>query len=200
MKGSLIISLFLVGGIILGYTEFLPTFLLETDWSMYVLYLLLFMVGISVGADREIMDKLKKQHPILLLIPLVTIVGTLLGTLLIVPFLPERTISECMAVGSGFGYYSLSSILISEYKGAELGVVALMSNIIREVSVLILAPLMVRYFGKLAPICCAGATSMDSTLPVITRVSGNEFVIISLIHGVLVDFSVPFLVSFFCTF
>ena len=40
---------------------------------------------------------------------------------------------------------------------------------------------------------------MDTTLPVITRTSGEAFILVSLFHGFLVDFSVPFLVTFFCT-
>ena len=39
--------------------------------------------------------------------------------------------------GSGFGYYSLSSIFITEYKGAELGTIALLSNISREIITLL---------------------------------------------------------------
>ena len=40
---------------------------------------------------------------------------------------------------------------------------------------------------------------MDTTLPIITRTSGQDFVLLSLFHGFLVDFSVPFLVTFWCT-
>ena len=40
---------------------------------------------------------------------------------------------------------------------------------------------------------------MDTTLPVITRYSGERFVILSIFHGFVVDFSVPFLVTLFCT-
>lgn len=199
MIGSILIAIVLLGGAFLGYFRLLPTFLLESDWSMWALYLLLFAVGISVGSDKELSSKLRNQNPVLLLVPLITIVGTLIGVLLITPLVAGRSVAECLAVGSGFGYYSLSSILITGYKGTDLGVVALMSNIIREVTVLVFTPFLVRYFGKLAPICCAGATSMDSTLPVIIKSTGSEYVIIALIHGILVDFSVPFLVGFFCT-
>jgi uncharacterized membrane protein YbjE (DUF340 family) len=55
------------------------------------------------------------------------------------------------------------------------------------------------FFGPLAPISAGGATTMDTTLPIITRTSGQDFVILSLFHGFLVDFSVPFLVTFFCS-
>ncbi|MEG1587594.1 MAG: lysine exporter LysO family protein, partial [Bacteroidales bacterium] len=184
MIGSLCVAAVLLGGILLGHFQFLPSFLLENDWSMWVLYALLFVVGISLGSDKELGSKLRNQSPVLLLIPLVTIAGTLLGVLAVSPFVQGRSVADCMAVGSGFAYYSLSSILITGYKGTDLGVVALMSNIIREVVVLIMAPLLVRYFGKLAPICCAGATSMDSTLPIIVKATGPEFIIIALIHGI----------------
>ena len=112
-----------------------------------------------------------------------------------------------MAVGSGFAYYSLSSILITQFKepsiglqlATELGTIALLANIFREMMALLGAPLIRKYFGKLAPISVGGATTMDTTLPIITRCSGKEFVIISIFHGFVVDFSVPFLVTFLCS-
>ena len=107
---------------------------------------------------------------------------------------------ESMAVGSGFGYYSLSSIFITEYKGAELGTIALLSNILREIMALLLAPLFVKYFGKLAPISVGGATTMDTTLPIILKFSGKEFAVISVFHGFILDLSVPVLVTIFCSF
>lgn len=42
------------------------------------------------------------------------------------------------------------------------------------------APLLVRYFGRLAPISAAGVNSMDVILPVITRYSGKEMVPIAI--------------------
>ena len=40
-------------------------------------------------------------------------------------------------------------------------------SIIREIFALLGAPLFVRYFGRLSPICAGGATTMDTTLPII---------------------------------
>ena len=82
---------------------------------------------------------------------------------------------------------------------AQIGTIALMSNIIREIITLLFAPAIGKVFGKLAPISVGGATSMDSTLPVITVACGKEMAFISIFHGVLVDFSVPFLVTFFAS-
>jgi uncharacterized membrane protein YbjE (DUF340 family) len=52
------------------------------------------------------------------------------------------------------------------------------------------------YFGKLAGISSGGATSMDTTLPVITRFSGKEWSIISVFSGIVLTLLVPFLVTF----
>lgn len=128
-----------------------------------------------------------------------TILGTLAGCAVVSLFLSHRSVTDCMAVGAGFGYYSLSSIFITEYKGPELGTIALLSNITREIITLLFAPLLVRWFGNLAPISAGGATTMDTTLPIITRYSGQSFVVVSIFHGFVVDFSVPFLVTLFCS-
>jgi len=197
MKGSLIIIAFFVLGIICGVMHWLPD--LSGNISFYTLCALLFSVGVTVGNNTELLKSFRQLDPRLMLLPLMTITGTLAATAVASIGLPGRSLSQCLAVGSGFGYYSLSSILITQYQGPELGTVALLANIIREVFTLLGAPLLVRYFGPLAPISSGGATTMDTTLPIITRCSGQDFVILSLFHGFLVDFSVPFLVTLFST-
>lgn len=196
MKGSLIIVGFFIAGIVCGLMHWVPE--LNSNVSFYTLCALLFSVGITVGNNTELLKSFRHLDTRLMLLPLMTIVGTLAATAVASIGLPGRSLTDCLAVGSGFGYYSLSSILITQYRGPDLGTVALLANIIREVCTLLGAPLMVRYFGPLAPISSGGATTMDTTLPIITRTSGQDFVILSLFHGFLVDFSVPFLVSLFC--
>ena len=199
MKGSLIIVGFFILGIVCGVMHWLPDLNAFGNVSVWTLYALLFCVGITVGNNTTLMKSFTRLDPRLMLLPLMTIVGTLAATAIVSLGMPQRSLTDCLAVGSGFGYYSLSSILITQYRGPELGTIALLANIIREVFTLLGAPLLVRYFGPISPISCGGATTMDTTLPIITRASGQEFVILSLFHGFLVDFSVPFLVTFFCT-
>lgn len=207
MKGSLLVVACFVLGCLLGWIGWLPTFVQEHDLSVYVLYLLMFQVGLSIGSDSKLKQILRSLRPKLLLVPLATIVGTLTFTTLVSFLLSRWSVFDCLAIGSGFAYYSLSSILITQLKepllgaqlAAELGTIALIANILRELFALLGAPLFVRYFGRLAPICAGGATTMDTTLPIITRCCGNELVFVSIFHGILVDFSVPFLVSFFCS-
>ena len=185
MKGSLLVVGFFFLGCLLGWFGWLPAFIRENDLSVYVLYLLMFQVGLSIGSDKQLKQILRNIRPRLLCVPLATIVGTLSFTALASLLLSRWGVFDCLAVGSGFAYYSLSSILITQLKepslgaqvAAELGTIALMTNI-----------------------CAGGATTMDTTLPIITRYCGNEWVFVSLFHGFLVDFSVPFLVTFFCSF
>jgi uncharacterized membrane protein YbjE (DUF340 family) len=65
----------------------------------------------------------------------------------------------------------------------------------REIITLLMAPFFMVWFGNLAPITAGGATSMDTTLPIITRASGNDFAIVSLFHGMMLTILVPFLVT-----
>lgn len=199
MRGSLIIVGFFVLGIVCGVMHWLPDLNAWGNVSFWTLCALLFCVGVTVGNNTALLKSFRQLDPRLMLLPLMTIVGTLSATAIAAMALPGRSLTDCLAVGSGFGYYSLSSILITQYRGPELGTVAMLANIIREVITLLGAPLMVKYFGPLAPISSGGATTMDTTLPIITRCSGQDFVIVSLFHGFLVDFSVPFLVTFFST-
>ena len=199
MRSSLIIVGFFIVGSLLGYFEVVPTSILEGDISFYALGALMFCVGVSLGSDPETLKSFKKINPRLLLLPLLTIVGTLVGAAIIGMLLPNRSVVDSMAVGSGLGYYSLSSIFITEFKGAELGTIALLSNISREILALLLAPVFVKYFGKLAPISAGGATTMDTTLPIIMKFSGKEYMVLSVFHGFVTDLSVPFLVTLFCS-
>lgn len=200
MKGSLIIVSFFSLGVLCGVFGWIPSSWLSSDLSFYALCALMFSVGLSIGHDPQTIRRFRALNPRLALLPVCTILGTLSAAALVSLFFTHRNLTDCMAVGSGFGYYSLSSIFITEYRGAELGTVALLSNIAREIITLLFAPLLVRWFGRLAPITSGGATTMDTTLPIITRTSGQDLVIVSLFHGFVVDFSVPFLVTFFCSF
>lgn len=202
MKGSMVILGFFALGIAVGIYHWMPDLSAiggMSRISYFVLCALIFMVGYNIGCNESIVDTIKSISPLYMLLPLMTIAGTLAGSSIIAVAMPHRSLSDCLAVGSGMGYYSLSSIFITQYKGPELGTVALLANIVREIITLLGTPLMIRWFGKLAPISVGGATTMDTTLPILTKYLSDDFVIISIFHGFVVDFSVPFLVTLFCS-
>lgn len=179
----------------MGYTGLIPNCFLKQDFSGFTLYILLFLVGVSVGVDTRLIKSLVGFDFRIVLVPLTTIVGTAIGVSFVFLFTRDYSFTELQAVGAGYGYYSLSSIVIAEKHSETLGVVALLSNIIREITTLLFAPVLALFFGKIAPICSGGATSMDTTLPIVTRVSGREYALISLFHGVVLTVLVPFLVT-----
>ena len=178
LKGSLVIVAFFVAGCVAGL--FAPFDMTGSRMSAYVLYALMFCVGVTLGNDRTLAERVRRLDPRLALLPVATAVGTL-------------------AVGAGFGYYSLSSIFIADLRGPELATIALLCNVMREIFTLLAAPLVARWCGPLAAVSIGGATTFDTTLPVITQAAGRPYAVVSIFHGCALDFSVPFLVTFFCT-
>lgn len=198
MKGSLIVVGFFVLGVCLGRLDLSPALLMDSRVTFAALCCLLFCVGMSIGSNDNIVSEFRSLNPRLALLPVATILGSFAGSLVAWLFLQYRCVTDCMAVGSGFAYYSISSIFITQYRGAELGTVALLANIYREILTLLVAPLLAKVFGPLAPISSGGATTMDTTLPIISQTCGQQYVVVSLFHGFVVDFSVPFLVTMWC--
>ena len=195
--GSLVIVAFFVAGCVVGL--FAPFDLAGSRVSAYVLYALMFCVGITLGNDRTLAGRVRRLDPRLTLLPVATAVGTLAGAALAAPLLAEWSLTDSLAVGAGFGYYSLSSIFIADFRGPELATIALLCNVMREIFTLLAAPLVARWCGPLAAVSIGGATTFDTTLPIITQAAGRPYAVVSVFHGCVLDFSVPFLVTFFCT-
>ena len=198
MGGSLVILGFFTLGIILGLAGLPAGQSIVHKLSFWSLCILMAMVGMSVGGNPELVSSIRSMNPRIALLPIATILGTYAGCIIVNLFL-GHSIADVLAIGSGFGYYSLSSVLISSSRGPHLGSIALISNIIREVFTLLCAPFLARIAGPLAPISSGGATTADTTLPIISSCCGDKFVLISIFHGFAVDFTVPFLVTLFCS-
>lgn len=200
MRGSLIIVTFFFAGLLMGIFRILPEGIPDDELTSYALYVLMFLVGVSIGSDKGAFYILRKMKFRVMLVPLLVIVGSLAGTAIVSIFLRDIAVHEAMAVGAGFGYYSLSSIVISELSSRELGVIALISNILREIITLLAVPLMIKYFGKLAGIASGGATAMDTTLPVIVKFTGKEYGIVAVFSGIVLTAIVPVLVTLLLEF
>ena len=197
LKGSLVIVAFFVVGCAAGLLTPLDT--AGSRVSTYVLYALMFCVGVTLGNDRTLAGRIRRLDPRLALLPVATAVGTLAGAALAAPLLAAWSLTDTLAVGAGFGYYSLSSIFIADFRGPELATIALLCNVMREIFTLLAAPLVARWCGPLAAVSIGGATTFDTTLPIITQSAGRPYAVVSVFHGCALDFSVPFLVTFFCT-
>ena len=201
MKSSLIILIFFLLGCVGGlfYTADFDLHILSVD----VLYLLMLLLGINLGCNQDLKGFVRQFS---LLVPIATVTGTFLFSAVAGFILSQWSIFDCMAVGSGFAYYSISSVLITQLKApsigmqlaTELGTIALLANIFREMTALIGAPFIRKYFGCLASISAAGIGSADILLASISKYSGKEAIPLAIQHGILINISVPFFVSLFC--
>jgi len=162
------------------------------------LCILLFFVGIDIGRQENIIKKIKELGLKVLLVPLMVAVGSIVGaifggTMLGLP------LNEAGAIGSGFGWYSLSAIELAKHS-AQLGTLAFITNVMREIIAIITIPLVAKYIGKLESIAPGGATAMDTTLPIISKATDGNIAVISFITGVSLSLLVPILVPFFMMF
>jgi uncharacterized membrane protein YbjE (DUF340 family) len=193
---SLIIFVFFAVGVVialLGATIPLVWLGSLTDIALYCLMLL---VGVTIGGDTSVWHVLKQTKLALFLLPFSIVAGTLLGATLVGICLSSVSWVDSLAVGCGMGYYSLSAVILSNIRGEMIGIIALLANLFREILTLLLTPLLVRYFGPLAGVASGGATSMDTSLPVIVSVSGREVAIPAFFSGLVLTVLVPVLISF----
>ena len=174
---------------------------LRTNWFSWfdgniitgLLYVLLFLIGMQMVQNKVNVLPLFRS-PLLLLVPLTTVVGTYLGALAI-PLFTDYQLHEAFALASGFGWYTLSGVLLGDLGAPELGAVSFLSNLFRESAALVLIPVLGATTGAVySGITIAGATSMDVTLPVLKKSFGDEVVPLAMVHGCVISLLAPFLI------
>lgn len=195
MKGTLIIVFCFVAGIGVSYFLTIPEWSYSSGFQTAVLALLLFLVGIGIGSEEGLSTIFSNLTPTVLLLPFLIVIGSLLGGLFATFFISNLSSREGVAIASGMGYYSLSSILLSKLSGEEVGAMALIANLFREVSTILLFPIIAKAFGRFGGIASGGATSMDTTLPLIVRYSGKEMAVVAIYTGLVITMLVPLLIS-----
>lgn len=190
------VAVSLVGGLIFGYL-FLDTGVKDTlDLIlMSALDVMIFIAGIEIGSNRGILKRVCNLHSALLAlaIPLAVACGSICGALLL-GHIAGLSAYDSLLVGGGLGWYSFSSVVISAMYSTEIGTVAFLANMMREISGFFLIPLLVRVhkFLALAP---SGAATMDSGLPVVIKYTNLHVGMYSFINGLVLTLIVPVLIS-----
>ena len=182
-------------GIGLAVCGVTPAWMSDSAFATYALYLLVFAVGIGLGADLRAFRIIRDLHVKILAVPVCIVLASGAGALAAAAVLPGLSFRDALCVGAGLGYYSLSSILIENAGNPALASVALLANILREIMAILAAPVLARHCGRLSPVGAAGATAMDTTLPVIARFSGEHAAVIAVFSGMSLTLLVPFLVT-----
>lgn len=190
------VAVSLVGGLLFGYL-FLDTGVKDTlDLIlMSALDVMIFIAGIEIGSNRGILKRICNVHSALLAlaIPLAVACGSICGALLL-GHIAGLSAYDSLLVGGGLGWYSFSSVVISAMYSTEIGIVAFLANMMREISGFFLIPLLVRMhkFLALAP---SGAATMDSGLPVVIKYTNLHVGMYSFINGLVLTLIVPVLIS-----
>lgn len=162
----------------------------------YTLYLLMFSVGVSVGMNESVLEKLKNYSFSILLIPIGTAAASVLGGFAC-GLIFDMRLADSLSIGAAMGWYSLSGVMLEALSGAEVGTISFMSSLMREFLAFMLIPVLVKYLNPYCAIAAAGATSEDTTLPMLIRYTSEEFIVISVINGMLCSIAVPILINFF---
>lgn len=157
---------------------------------------LLVSVGIDLGRNSSLFLAVRKQGLYILALPIFSGLGSLAATALISPIL-GLALNEGLAIGAGFGWYSLSGVLIGNLGFPELGGLAFLTNVFRELLAILLIPYLAKHLGPFCAIAPGGATTMDTTLPLINKSAGETATVAAIVHGILLSSAVPLLVSFF---
>lgn len=194
IKDPLLLAGLVIFGFVIGYQKVLPV----VDYGLLIsilLYILIFIIAIKLSNSgvsiREIF--LNRQN---LEMTALTVISSYIGAALVSVFLP-LSLPQSLAVSSGFGWYTLSGLLLTKMGDPLLGSVAFLCDLFREVFALLLIPTLSRVGSGNIAIGVAGATAMDVTLPVIEKHCGVSYVPVALLSGGIITIMVPFLIPFF---
>ncbi|TYF91467.1 lysine exporter LysO family protein [Klebsiella grimontii] len=190
-------SLQLCGVVLIGFLIGLSglSFLQHaTEASEYTLIFLLFLIGIQLRNNGMTLRQIVLNRRGMI-VAVVVMVSSLLGGV-INAFILDLPLKTGLAMASGFGWYSLSGILLTESYGPVIGSAAFFNDLARELLAIMLIPGLVRRSRSTALGLC-GATSMDFTLPVLQRSGGVEIVPAAIVHGFILSLLVPILMAFF---
>jgi uncharacterized membrane protein YbjE (DUF340 family) len=182
-------------GVVAGYLNNNLGALLAGNWISNHLFnasliLLLFVMGLSFGLDKEAMIKLRKTGYKILIIPFAVALGSIFGGL-VGGLILRLDLFASMAVSAGYGWYTLTGPLVGQIFGAEWGALGFAANFLRELLTILSITLMIK-LDKYAPIASGGATTMDTTLPIIVRYCGSDALITAFSSGFTLTLMAPF--------
>jgi len=191
LKAPLKLLVFVAAGLMLGIL--LPPIVFDmgkvTGWTLNAL---LFFIGMQFVQSGASLGKVLVS-PAALAVPVATIVGTLASSLLLIPLF-SISAGKAMALAGGFGWYSLSGVLISNLGDPVLGSASFLANMFRESLALLMIPFLGRSSIPTMAVSVGGATAMDVTLPLIEQSAGPWIVPVSFMSGALLSLVVPILV------
>ncbi len=166
---------------------------LISDNSDLILYALMFFVGISIGLNKTILQKIREYHIKVFIIPFGIVVGSVAAGV-VCSLLTGVGARNGAAIAGGMGWYSLAGVMLTEMAGAQMGSVAFLSNLMREMLSFFSIPWISRHLNYYSCIAPAGVTSEDTTLSMMVRYTSEEVVVMSVFNGIICSAVVPVLI------
>ena len=160
------------------------------------LCLLLVFVGIDLGLDGTVVENFKRVGIRILAFPAAVAIGTLVGAG-ISGMLMGLSIKESLAVGAGFGWYTLAPGIIMEAGYITASAVSFLHNVMRELLSILFIPLVAQKIGYIETTGMPGAAAMDVCLPIVEKSTRSDIAVYSFVSGVILSILVPVLVPVF---
>ncbi|HPU84417.1 MAG TPA: lysine exporter LysO family protein [Candidatus Latescibacteria bacterium] len=165
-----------------------------------LLVVLVFGVGLDLGVRGDAISRVRSLGFQAISIPVISCVGSLTGVGLVASAVWGHPLRDAFALGSAFGWYSLSGPLLTHLGGPELGALGFLSDVLRELLAFLLIPVVAGRIGFAEAVALGGATSMDTTLPLIARMTDGEAAPLAFAHGMVVGLIAPVLIPFWFRF
>lgn len=190
-KMSLLILLMAALGMLLGHlvvrrvcTNLAAFQSRSGDWLVIGLCVMLGLIGFSMGLDGSITRILRGAGLGVLLVPVLAVLGTLLGGVAYAALSP-MTLREGLAISAGFGWYTMAPSVISGAGHTMAGAVSFLHNVLREMLGIVLLPVIAGRIGYIEAVTVPGTASTDVCLPIVEQVCNTETVAYSFCTGVL---------------
>lgn len=175
-----------------GIAELAHSFQFElhvSTWHLLLIYMLL--IGLDLAYSP--LDKSWLNWKIML-VPLACIIGSVLGAVAAFFILKNISMQDLIMLSQGYGFYSMTGIVVTELKNSHLGSIALMNDLFREIFAILFMYLIGWRYPRSA-ISSAGATAMDVTLPMVKQACGNDFIPHAMVSGFVLSVLAPIVVS-----
>ena len=157
------------------------------------LCLLLVFVGIDLGLDGTVIENFKRVGIRIIAFPAAVVVGTLMGAGLS-GVLMGLSLKEALAVGAGFGWYTLAPGIIMEAGYITASAISFLHNVMRELFSILFIPLVAQKIGYIETTGMPGAAAMDVCLPIVEKATRSYIAVYSFVSGVILSILVPVLV------
>lgn len=195
LKECAIALLSVVSGVLTSFVVIPPALtILPFPSTNSLLYTLIGLVGVDMVGIKINSTSLSLKT---LAIPALVVIGSLVGGV-VASALSHQPMSIALALSSGFGWFTLSGVLVAKYLGSLYGTVALLTDLFRELLAITLLYCMGSRFSRPC-IGASGATALDSTLPIIKQTCLPLEIPVAMISGFLLTLTAPFLITFFLT-